>query len=241
MLIEIDALPGRVYTGEMRLENMSPAAEKVRLYLEDWDKLPDGNDVSLQAGTGDRSCSDWIAVSGKTTELPGNSRDIVKYSIDVPLNASGSYWTSIMLEGVEMPDSRDNAEKTMQIMIKTKFRYAVRVFVNVMKDRHPDGAISGVTINKNSESGSRYRAIVRFKNSGNTLLKPGGFVEIRNMDGVTIGRTEIPSKYYVVPGREREITTVFDGSFPAGEYIALAVLDIGTDRLIAGETHFVAD
>lgn len=238
MLIEIDAVPGRTYSGVLRLENMSPSTQRVKLYLEDWDKLPDGTDVALEPGAIERSCRSWISLSSTHYDIPGEDRGAVKYSLRVPDGASGAYWTSIMAEAAGNPDTPDRAARNTSFAIETRFRYSVRVLVNVMSGSRTRGAVSDMSITENGDS---LTAAVTLKNEGNTILKPGGYVEVRNTGGETVARGEFYGRNYVIPGRERNISTSLTRPLSAGDYIALAVLDIGTHSLLAGETRFSVD
>jgi hypothetical protein len=242
MLVEIDAKPGVTYSGTLVITGAETRKESVKMYFEDWDKLPDGNDNSFMPGTLDRSCANWITVSPKQIDLPPNGRVEAKFTIAVPVNATGTYWTFIMAEENKKPDAPPQNADKVQFMIQSVFRYAVRVFVNISDGAETKGEITSLEIFKPAadEKLKNYglAARVAFKNDGNYLLKPQGYMEIRNLDGETVSRAEIPPRSYVIPGRERFLEVPIDKKLPAGDYIALAAIDYGGDEIVAGEAHF---
>ena len=71
MTIELAAKPGETYTGSFEVTNSTGnSAEPVRVYMEDWDKKPDGDYVSMMAGSQERSCSSWLLLSPTQFDVP---------------------------------------------------------------------------------------------------------------------------------------------------------------------------
>lgn len=239
-MLEIDASPGQSYIGTLSVTGK--VDESVRIYLEDWDMLPDSNDIGYEPGTTERSCSDWLSLSPTQFDVPANGRVSVKYSFTVPEDAAGSYWAFIMVEGAKklMKPSEDTGK--VQVMIETKLRYAVRLFINVETGSQIQGEITGIDVSQPVENSEfknyPLQAKVVFHNTCDILLKPQGFLEIRDLDGETITRTDIPPRFYVIPGRERWLEVPIETRLRNGEYLALAVLDYGGESLVAGEAHF---
>jgi hypothetical protein len=242
MLMEINAVAGTSYTGSFTVSGAETESERVNIYPTDWDKLPNGDDLEYAPGTMERSCSNWLSISPTRSDIPAGGKVSVKYSFTVPQDASGSYWTFIMVEGEQKPMKPSDNSDQMQVAIEARFRYAARMFINVGTGGRVRGQINGIDVAPPSEKSafkdSPLEAKVVFQNTGDTLLKPQGYIEIRNMDGVTENRVEIPPRFYVIPGKERWLVMPIDKHFEDGEYLALAVLDYGGENLVAGEKHF---
>jgi len=242
MLIEAEAEAGKSYTGVLTVFGDDHKTEFVRLYIVDWDKLPSGEDMELMAGILERSCSLWVTLSESQLEVPAKGAVSVKYSFTVPDGTAGSYWTFIMVEGEKAPEKPVREDDKVQFMVNTQFRYAVRLFVNVGRRGAMQGKINRVEIGRPAEKGpfkdAPLATKVVFENYGDFLLKPQGYVEIRNMDGEVVVRTEVPPRFYVIPGHERWIEAPIDKQLADGDYLALAVLDFGGESLVAGEAQF---
>jgi hypothetical protein len=243
MTIELTATPGQSYTGSFEVVNsMGGAAEPARIYMEDWDKTATGEFVSRMMGTTERSCSSWLTLSPTQFDVPFHGAIDVKYTFSVPESATGSYWTFIMVEGVQKPTMPPSDRDGVQVFIGAKVRYGVRFVINVASGRQYQGKITEISIAPPTATDPKSPkagliAKVAFSNTGNTYVKPLGFFEIRNLDGDAVLRKDI-AQFYVFPGRDRLLTVQIEKTLPPGEYIAVAVLDYGGESLVAGESHF---
>lgn len=242
LLVELDAKPGVTYSGSLMLAGNESRKESVRVYFEDWDKTPDGEDNSLMPGSIDRSCAGWMSVSPSQADIPAGGSIELKFTIAVPENAKGSYWTFIMAEENKKPDAPKQNSDDMQFMIQSVFRFAVRILVNISDGAETKGEITDLKIFKPETQDKlkhyNFAGRISFKNTGNYLLKPQGYMEIRDSDGETLTRSEIQPKSYVIPGRERYLEVPLETKLPAGDYIAIAALDYGGNEIVAGETPF---
>ncbi len=240
--IEISAKPGVIYNGSVEVTGNAKTSETVRIYTEDWDLTPKGEDVSSAPGAIDRSCAGWMTLSHSKFDIPVGGGTSVKYSITVPETASGSYWTFIIVESGRKPTKPDDMPNKMQFVIQATFRYAIRVFVNVEQGKKIEGNITGVGVmqkeNPLVKKESVLTAVTTFSNTGNTTVKPQGYVEIRTVDGETVKKIDVLPKTYVIPGRSREIYSPIGNDLPEGDYVALAVLDFGGESYVAGENTF---
>jgi P pilus assembly chaperone PapD len=244
MTIEISAKPGETYTGSFEVMNsMSNGAEPVRIYMEDWDKLPNNDYVDKLPGTIERSCSAWLLLSPTQFDVPFHDSTKVKYTFTVPVTATGSYWTYIMVEGVKKPTEPPGSKDGVQVFIGAKIRYGVRFVINVTEGRRIQGTINEISVAPNvknapEKNAAALEAKLVFKNTGNVYMKPVGYFEIKNLDGEKVVRKEI-AQFYVFPDREKWVEIPIEEALQPGEYIAMAVLDYGGESLVAGESHFV--
>lgn len=246
MIIELSGESGETYTGSFEVDNSGGnAVEPIRIYMEDWDRSPDGEFVNMMAGSLERSCSSWLSLSPTQVDVPLHGMVEIKYTLRVPKNASGSYWTYIMVEGVSKPTEPPSGKEHVQVFIGAKIRYAVRFVVNITAGSRTEGEISEISIAptaKNDEISAVKELQVKivFNNKGNTFVKPVGFLEIKSIDGETVLKKDI-EQFYVFPNRDKWIIALLDKTLPPGEYVAFAVLDYGGDNLVAGELHFEVD
>jgi len=145
MVIELSGKSGETYTGSFEVDNSGGnAVEPVRIYMEDWDRRPDGDFVNMMAGSLERSCSSWLSLSPTQVDVPLHGITEVKYTLRIPENASGSYWTYIMVEGVSKPTEPPNEKEHVQVFIGAKIRYAVRFVVNIAAGSRTEAEISEI-------------------------------------------------------------------------------------------------
>jgi len=244
MLVEADVERGVTYNGTIAVFSNTKEVEQVKVSIADWDKKPNGDDTEFEPGTLERSCSKWINIGPTKFDVPVDQWVNVRYSFTVPDDAIGSYWTFAIVEADKKPSKPSESNGKIQTMIETSFRYIVRIVVTVDEGRVYDGKINGISVFKPAPD-SQFKdfpsvARVVFENTGNVLLKPQGYVDIRNLDGETVEKVEIQPKSYVIPERERWLDVPVKKNLENGEYIAVAVLDYGGDNLVAGEAHFTA-
>jgi len=258
MTVELTASAGESYTGSIEVNNSNgEALEPVRVYMEDWDRKPNGDLINMMAGSLARSCSGWLSLNPTQFDVPLHGAIDVKYTFAVPANASGSYWTFILFEGVKKPTSPPGEKDGVQLFIGANIRYAVKFVINVNNGRTVQGKIteisvappaagavpvSGAPTIKNAANLPKNVPLVAkivFSNTGNTYVKPVGFFEIRNLDGETVLRKDI-GQFNVFPGGDKWIIEPIEKELSPGEYIAMAVLDYGGDSLVAGESRFIS-
>jgi hypothetical protein len=242
--IELDAKAGETYTGSFEVANSTDnAAAPIRVYMEDWDRMPNGDYVISMAGSLDRSCSAWMSLSPTQFDVRYNESIDVKYTFTVPANATGSYWTYFMVEGVKKPAVPPSERDGVQVFIGAKMRYAVRFVVNVSSGRQVKGAITEISVAAKTaaapvKNAPLLEAKIVFKNTGNSYVKPVGYFEIRNLDGEKIYLKDI-EQFFVFPGRDKWVAVPIETELKPGEYIAMAVLDYGGDNFVAGESRFI--
>lgn len=241
MVVEIDdAVPGQNYIGQLTVSGSDAGTEAVRVYAIDWDRLPNGNYTSRAPGEILNSCTDWLSLNPTQFDTLANAPVIVKYSFTVPETAAGSYWSYIMVESNVRPDRPTGDSDNVQVAIGAKLRYAVRLVVNVNQGRVVSGEIGDMGIAappaRPGET-AKPKIKVLFRNTGNTYVKPTGYAEIRNLDGETVYQAEI-KPFFVFPDRSLWVDAPIDAALGDAEYIVLAVMDYGGDRLVAGEIRF---
>lgn len=240
LVVEIDAEPGASYTGQLRVSGAGSDVESIKIYALDWDRNAEGVYTPNPAGALPGTCSAWLSLNPTQINLSQDREELVKYSFTVPEDAVGSYWSFIMVEGVATPEKPDDNGRR-QVVIGAKLRYAVRFVVNIKKGAMPEGKISAMNTQAPELSDAEHQAgfyvRVLFENTGNSYLKPIGYVDIRTIDGQSVAKAGI-KEFYVFPGKAIWVDVYVDQAPDPGQYLALAVLDYGGEALVAGETRF---
>lgn len=232
---EIDVLPGQSFVGTIHVAG-GASEETVSAYISDWKRLPNGDREDLAPGTAQRSCGKWISLTPEKFTASAKSAVDLRYSFTVPDDATGSYWTYIMAEGSPRPMAPAQKGDKPGVGITANLRYAIRIVVNVDRDRNVLGKINQVEVVPGGE-GAVMTARFLFENSGNTFINARYYTEVRNYDGDTIYRTDI-REFYSFPISEFWVNVPIEAEIPEGKYLALVVVDYGGRSRVAGETRF---
>ena len=82
---------------------------------------------------------------------------------------------------------------------------------------------------------------IEFENTSTTVLNPEGWLEIRDVTGETIKIIPIEA-FLTLPGKKTLLACIDGGGggrlYP-GKYLALGIINLGTDCLVAGQRMFV--
>ncbi len=224
--------PGHRVTAELVVANPGDDPARIRVSLADWTYQPDGQPEYLDPGSLPQSASPWITFSPAEFVLEARANQVVRYTITVPENATpGSHWATILLTG-ENPDAKPGAK-----LATFNLRVAHVVYVNVPPVRW-DGAILGMAATPPENPEQPVTLAIQYGNTGNGVYAVSGRLEVRNVEGRVVGEATI-DRSVVLPGSTRVILARFHGPLPAGDYVALAVLNYGDPNVdIAGQTTF---
>lgn len=225
--INLKINPGEQYQGELYLFGSEKEAVQIRIYPMDWSLSTSGNYQFLAMGTLKRSAAPWISFSPKNVNLPPKRGQKVEYTIKVPQNASGSYWAALM---AETNPTIDEASGRVQVMMAGRVAYIIRIDIN--GSQSGIGKIEKLRLNWNQEN-KRLEAYLKIKNSGDSMLRFKGKLELKDSQGKGVGT--IPFREgYILPDYTREFELVDQKlNLNPGFYVGLAVADFGERNLKA--------
>lgn len=227
--------PGGSVTQQLRLDNPGTAPLNISIYPGDWQHDSGGQIAFFPAGTLESSAANWLSFDVDTLELGANSQATISYTVTVPADAApGSYWAALFAEGVDPSIDQSRAITTFRL------RTAHMLYVNI-PPATTGGRIIGILGQAPATEIDPYTMQLTYLNEGNTIQILTGTVEIRSVTGELI-ETITMDRQMALPGVSRNFTLQLYGPIPAGDYLALALLnygDIGTD--VAGEFVFRLD
>jgi hypothetical protein len=218
---------GDQYQGEFYLFGSEKESIQVKVYPMDWSLSTSGNYQFLPMGTIKRSASSWISFYPKNFSLPPKRGQKIGYTIKTPKNVSGSYWAALMAE--TNPVLGDDPGQ-VQVMMAGRVVYIIRIDIN----GSPTGVgkIERLKLNWVRES-NRVEASLRIKNSGSSMLRFKGKLELKDQQGKAVG--VVPFREgYILPDYTREFDLVDHSiNLKPGFYIGLAIADFGERDLKA--------
>jgi hypothetical protein len=223
--IRLSIPPGKSNYGEITVENPSNEYMKIRVYLEDWYYTPeaDGSKKFVSANTTDFSCASWIDFSPSEFNLPPFGKQRVGYSIKVPADAKGGYYTALLFETVIGEPKLKEAE--MGAGIAFALRTASLFYIEVEGTVKSTFSLENLLVRTKPQE-KILEISLDFKNTGNVDITAGGLYHIIDKDGLVYARGEF-NDVYTFPQDSAKFTAVWKGTIPQGKYNLVLSINIG--------------
>jgi len=236
---EFELEKGHTGTASIRISNNGEKPVSVKVYQNDFMVDPINQDIILPPGENKRGCAQWISISPSNLDLGPKEKKNVRLTLTVPEDARGTYWAFIFVEQSSKPTPVMKSKEGYDIKIHVKPRWGVRIHENVPGTEDKKGRITDINVMPQTVE-SRMKVSVEFENTGNTLLRCNGRVEIRDAEGNDIETVQIGSngRFSTYPDCKRLVSGILSKKLSPGDYIALAIVDYGGEELVAGEMEF---
>ncbi|HEX2188413.1 MAG TPA: hypothetical protein VHG51_05915, partial [Longimicrobiaceae bacterium] len=225
---ERQARPGETYAGTILIRNSGPEPHEAKLYQTDYRFFADGRTLFETAGSRPRSNAGWITLSPSRVVVPPGGEATVRYTVAVPATgeASGSYWSTVMVEGVgrDSPEASGGRPARVQVGLRTTVRYAVQVATHLaggttMVD------FAGVAVASPPEGGRALELDVL--NPGERAYRLDLSVELFDALGAPAGKLS-SRRGLLYPGSSLRQSFGLP-ALPPGSYRALVIADTGGD------------
>ena len=223
--IEMTGEPGTIVMTSATLVTSSNQAQRISVDLSDWTMNLTGSLTYLPMSTVTVSAAPWLTAGTDVFEIaPGGSVDVAVEG-RIPHDAEGTHHAMVMFAVI--PDARGDAN----VGVTTTTRVALTVYVTVAGTER-----SGSELVDMYQSDDRTLNAV-ILNSGNTVMRLGGVVEIRDEAGDVVRRMDVPD-VPVLRESERELTFALPDDLESGFYVALALIEDSRGGVLAGELPF---
>ncbi|MEI7523344.1 MAG: hypothetical protein WCJ95_03395 [Mariniphaga sp.] len=176
------AQKGETYTAIVKIHNTGAKDQEVKMYLRDYLYNYEGDSFYNDPGTNKRSNANWIQYSPKTLLLKGNETQNAQFQVTVPVSDTlvGTYWSILMVEGVNSPDPNSKSQFT----IRESIRYAIQIVTNIGKTGTGELKFQNPGIVR--EGGKPYFDFIMV-NTGERLISPDVSMELFDMTtGVSV-------------------------------------------------------
>jgi hypothetical protein len=223
---ELRALPGEQRSQTVVVNHPGPRGTiEVTTSLGDILLQPTGESVLLEPGSHPRSLAAWLSINPLQFSLEPQSRQDVRYTVQVPAEAApGTYWVVLFFDsetpGTDAPGAFSS--------LTTQVRVGHLIYVTV-----GEPTLGGQIVSIRHEQ-SEIRTT--FQNTGNGLLRLSGRVEVRNSEGELLQTLAIANQASL-PGATHDLVTALPEPLGSGTYVLLAVLDYGAATVVAGEAQ----
>ncbi len=220
--VDLAGAPGQRLTTTVTVLTMSEREQQVEAAVSDWTMGFAGDIAFFPSGTLPTSSSPWIELDALDFVLePGGGRE-VRLDVTIPEDAEGTHHAMVFFTVVPPPTEASG------VAVVTTSRVAFTVYVTV----------SGTEVN-GSELIDLYRsgpdaltAVV--VNTGNTVMRVGGRVELRDEEGIVRHRLEVRDTP-ILRESERELSVALPDDVEPGFYVALALIEDSRGGVLAGE------
>ena len=249
-VLDFDILPGETAVDFVTVVNSSEVPQAVTIEPVDWVPVSPGTQHYLPPGSLDRSLASWLRFWPSEASIePGDSVD-VQVELRAPTSAEGCYWGMLFvkLAGVSGSGEPDESSSSvgMQVIL------GVAVYANCGSGDIQGRIASFATAP--ADPARQLLLILEFEDTGITRLDPTGYIDIIDTDGLTVRQLRL-SEFVSLPGTCQKIEipltrlpsndvrqegTPFEGDppLPAGNYLAIAIIDYGGDALVGAQCLF---
>jgi len=219
---EHQAVQGEVRNGIIELKNVSQQPQSVQLYQRDYWYSHQGENRHDTPGTLKRSNAGWININPTFVTLAPEETVTVEYEITIPAvdSLTGTYWSVIMVEGLQPPDTA----ATEGIRINTVIRYAVQIITHIGNSGTVNITFLRFNLSK-QENGTELAVVL--ENIGQRLVKPEVSIEIYDSNGTTLGVTTAESRK-LYPGTSANFFLDLS-HLQTGSYTGILIADCGDD------------
>ncbi|MGH7674997.1 MAG: hypothetical protein ACREMV_06975 [Gemmatimonadales bacterium] len=201
------------------------------VYLQDWERRVNGEQVFSASGSLAQSCGQYLKVFPLSLRLESGGRQAVRVALEGAVSLRSACWSVVFVETApEAPRAGRQIAYVLRLGVKV---YVLpqglasdgEVDTLLVRARPPRGAVR-------PDPGAR-EFVVSFTNSGGQPLWARGRVEIRRLDNSVAASVEVP-EFPVLPGARRESTVDVPVLGP-GRYVALALIDYGGAEIAAAQ------
>lgn len=232
------------------LSNTSDKPVQATITRSDWDRIENGDNRFLPAGSTGMSCGAMLSVSPLSIRVEPHTSRVVRLGVQAPAALRKECWDIVFVE--EVPQRASAKGNSLQYI----FRTGVKVYV-APPGLSRDGAVEGMevvdavpaatasstpTVKATAAvlSGPIKRQIaIQFHNTGALHLLAKGRLEFRRLDNTLATQVLIP-EFPTLPGALRKVLVDVPSDLVAGDYVVLALIDFGGAELVAGQIDLQA-
>lgn len=214
--------------GGFTATNTSDVAVQATITRQDWDRIENGDNRFLPAGSTGSSCGAMLSVSPLSIRVEPHSSRTVRLAVQNAADIKKECWDIVFVE--EVPQRAAVKGNSLHYV----FRTGVKVYV-APPGLTREAAVEDMAV---QDSGKKQVAI-RFHNTGGTHLMAKGRLEFRRLDNTLAMQVPI-AEFPTLPGATRKVLMDIPAELTAGDYVILAMIDFGGAELVAGQIDYQA-
>ena len=242
----ITAGTGRV-SGSFSLSNTTDAAVQATITRQDWDRVENGDNRFLPAGSTGTSCGTMLSASPVSIRMEPHSTRIIRLGAQPTSAITKECWDIFFVEEV----AQHSAVKGNSLQYI--FRTGVKVYVappGLARDGAVENmAVADVPVKPTAASATlatspapqrtKRQIAITFHNTGGMHVLAKGRLEFRRLDNSLAMQVPI-EEFPTLPGAIRKVMVDAPSGLAAGDYVVLALIDFGGAELVAGQIDYQA-
>ena len=244
----VTAATARV-SGSFSLSNTSNEVVQASITRSDWDRVENGDNRFLPAGSSGTSCGSMLTVSPLSIRVEPHTSRIIRLAVQPGAAVAKECWDIFFVE--EVPRRASTKGNSLQYI----FRTGVKVYV-APPGLTRDGAVEGVAVEDvavapatssstpaaipaSAPKATKRQISVLFHNTGGMHLLSKGRLEFRRLDNTLAAQVPV-LEFPTLPGATRKVMVDVPPGLAPGDYVVLALIDFGGAELVAGQIDYQA-
>jgi len=236
-------------SGSFSLTNTTDAAVQATITRQDWDRVENGDNRFLPAGSTGTSCGAMLSASPVSIRLEPHSSRIIRLGVQTTSAPTKECWDIFFVE--EVAQHAAVKGNSLQYI----FRTGVKVYV-APPGLARDGAVENMAVEDvpvkpstastklaNSTGASpqttKRQIAITFHNTGGMHVLAKGRLEFRRLDNSLAMQVPI-EEFPTLPGATRKVMVDAPSGLAAGDYVVLALIDFGGAEIVAGQIDYQA-
>ena len=220
--LTLSGSPGQTLTETVTLITNSTERLQITTEVSDWTLDLVGNLSFLPANSLAYSAANWLSLESNDFFLEANSSRELRLSVTIPPDAEGGTYHEVVFFRVVPP-----ASALSGVGVVTTTRIGLTLYVTVAGTEQNSAEV--VDFFQQDETS----LTLAVANTGNTLMRLGGHVELRDETGEVKHNLEVPN-VPILRDSERELTLALP-QVEAGFYVALALIQDSRGELLVAE------
>ena len=231
------------------LSNTTDAPVQATITRQDWDRVENGDNRFLAAGTSGTSCGAILSASPLSIRIDPHTSRIIRLGAQNAAALSKECWDIFFVE--EVPQRASVKGNSLQYI----FRTGVKVYV-APPGLARDGAVESMGVEdvavtpaasttpaklsvSAAPAATKRQISIRFHNTGSMHLLAKGRLEFRRLDNALALQVPI-DEFPTLPGSTRKVMVDVPSGLAPGDYVVLALIDFGGAELVAGQIDYQA-
>jgi P pilus assembly chaperone PapD len=236
-------------SGSFSLSNTTDVAVQATITRQDWDRVENGDNRFLPAGSTGTSCGTMLSASPVSIRLEPHSSRIIRLGAQPTSAITKECWDIFFVEEVAQHSTVKG--NSLQYI----FRTGVKVYV-APPGLARDGAVENMAVEDvpvkpptastklaNSTGAApqitKRQIAITFHNTGGMHVLAKGRLEFRRLDNSVAMQVPI-GEFPTLPGATRKVMVDAPSGLAAGDYVVLALIDFGGAEIVAGQIDYQA-
>jgi P pilus assembly chaperone PapD len=231
------------------LSNTTDAPVQATITRQDWNRVENGDNRFLPAGSTGTSCGAMLSASPLSIRIDPHTARIIRLGVQNAAALSKECWDIFFVE--EVPQRAPVKGNSLQYI----FRTGVKVYVappGLARDGQvedmsvedvpvkPAASATAAKLSMTATPPATKRQIsIRFHNTGGMQLLAKGRLEFRRLDNTLAMQVPI-TEFPTLPGAVRKLSVDVPSGLTPGDYVVLALIDFGGAELVAGQIDYQA-